>query len=61
MGYSLLINFVTFLFFMQDPGMHAFNFTAKKVALANNSCTGWVGGAGNLIVMPAVNSLRVRY
>ena len=33
-GYSLLINFreknITFLFFVQDPGMHAFNFTAKK-------------------------------
>ena len=36
---------------MQDPGMHAFNFTAKKkVALACNSCTGWVGRAGNLIL-----------
>ena len=34
--------------------MHAFNFTAKKkVALACNSCTGWVGGAGNSV---AVNS-----
>ena len=22
---------ITFLFFVQDPGMHAFNFTAKKV------------------------------
>ena len=34
--------------------MHAFNFTAKKVALACNSCAGWVGGAGNLIAVPAV-------
>ena len=34
--------------------MHAFNFTAKKVALACNSCTGWVGRAGNLIAVAAV-------
>ena len=72
-GYSLLINI---LFFAQDPGMHeqstnhislvktgldvmqAFNFTAKK---ACNSCAGWVGGAGNLIAVPAVNSLRMKY
>ena len=52
---------ITFLFFVQDPGMHAFNFTAKKVALACNSCTGWVGGAGNLIAVPVVNSLRTKY
>ena len=61
-GYGLLINIhknITFLFFVQDPGMHAFNFTAKKVAL--NSCAGWVGGAGNLIAMPAVNSPRMKY
>ena len=30
----------------------------RKVALACNSCIGWVGGAGNLIPVPAVNSLR---
>ena len=41
--------------------MHAFNFTAKKVALACNSCTGWVGGAGNLIPVPAVNSPHTKY
>ena len=41
--------------------MHAFNFTAKKVTLACNSCTGWVGGAGHLIPVPAVNSLRTQY
>ena len=41
--------------------MHAFNFTAKKVALACNSCAGWVGGAGNLIPVPAVNSPRTKY
>ena len=41
--------------------MHAFNFTAKKVALACNSCAGWVGGAGNLISVPAVNSPRTKY
>ena len=63
-GYSLLINIhenITFLFFAQDPGMHASNFTAKKVALACNSCAGWVGGAGNLIAVPAVNSPRTIY
>ena len=32
--------------------MLAFNFTGKK---ACNSCAGWVGGAGNLIVVPEVN------
>ena len=41
--------------------MHAFNFTAKKVALACNSCGGWVGGAGNLIAVPAVNSPHTKY
>ena len=38
--------------------MHAFNFTAKKVALASNSSTGW---AGNLIAVPAVNSPHTKY
>ena len=52
---------ITFLLFVQDPGMHAFNFTAKKVALACNSCAGWVGGAGNLIAVHAVNSPRTKY
>ena len=52
---------ITFLFFVQDPGMHAFNFTAKKVALACDSCAGWVGGAGNLIAVPAVNSPCTKY
>ena len=37
-GYSLLINVheknITFLFFVQDPGMHAFNFTAKKSCIS---------------------------
>ena len=65
MEYSLLINFheknINFPFFVQNPGMHAFNFTAKKAALASNSCTGWVGGACNLIAVPAVNSLRTKY
>ena len=41
--------------------MHAFIFTAKKVALACNSCSGCVGGAGNLIPVPAVNSQRTKY
>ena len=54
-------SFITFLFFALDPGMHAFNFTAKRVALACNSCAGWVGGAGNLIAVPAVNSPRTKY
>ena len=36
--------------------MYVFNFTTKKVTLAGNSCAGWVGGAGNLIAVPAVNS-----
>ena len=40
--------------------MHACNFTGK-VALACNSCTGWVGGAGNLIPVPAANSQRTKY
>ena len=43
------------------PGMHAFNSTAKNVALGCNSCAGWVGGAGNLISVPAVNSPRTKY
>ena len=30
----------------------------KKVALACSNCAGWVGGAGNLIAVPAVNSPR---
>ena len=47
--------------FVQDPGMHVFNFTTKKVTLACNSCAGWVGGAGNLIAVPAVNSPRTKY
>ena len=33
----------------------------KKVTLACNSCAGWVGGAGNLIAVPAVNSPRTKY
>ena len=41
--------------------MHVFNFTAKKVALACNNCAGWVGGASNLIAVPAVNSLHMKY
>ena len=50
--------YITFLFFVQDPGMHAFNFSAIKVA---NSSAGWVGGAGNLIPVLAVNSPRMKY
>ena len=49
---------ITFLFSVQDPGMHAFNITAKNVTSA---CAGWVGGAGNLIALPAVNSPRTKY
>ena len=53
-GYRFLINihekYYTFLFSMQDPGMHAFNFTI-----------GWVGGAGNLIAVPAVSNLHMKY
>ena len=41
--------------------MRLINFTAKKVTLACNSCAGWVGGAGNLIVVPAVNSPHTKY
>ena len=52
---------ITFLFFVQDPGMHAFNFSTKKVTLACNSCAGWVGGACNLIAVPAVNNPRTNY
>ena len=33
----------------------------KKVALACNSCAGWVGGAGNLIAVPAVNGPHMKY
>ena len=65
-GYSLLINIhekilPSFSSCRIQAGMHAFNFTAKKVALACNSCAGWVGGAGNLIAVPAVNSPRTKY
>ena len=52
---------ITFLFFVQDPGMHAFNFSAKKVALACNSCASWVGRACNLIAVPAVNNPHTNY
>ena len=38
--------------------MHVFNFTVKKATLACNSCAGWVGGAGNLIAVPAVVHVR---
>ena len=41
--------------------MHAFNLTTKKVVLACNRCTGWVGGAGNLISVPVVNSPHTKY
>ena len=54
-GYGLLIINI------HEKYLHAFNFTAKKVALACNSCAGWVGGAGNLIAVPAVNSPRTKY
>ena len=50
------MKYIIFLSSVQIPGMHAFNFTAKKVTLAGNSYAGWVGGAGNLIAVPAVNS-----
>ena len=33
----------------------------KKVALACNSCPGRVGRAGNLIVVPVVNSPHMKY
>ena len=39
-GTVCLLIFITNLFFVQDPGMHAFNFTAKEVAFACNSCAG---------------------
>ena len=52
---------ITVLFSVQEPGMHVFNFTDKKVASACNSCAGWVGVAGNLIVVPEVNSQRTKY
>ena len=57
----MFIKNIIFLFSMQNPGMHAFNFTVKEVALACNSCAGWGVGAGNLIAVPAVNSLRTKY
>ena len=62
-GYSLLINIHKkyYLFPVQDPGMHAFNLTTKKVALACNSSAGWVGRAGNLIAVRAVNSLCTKF
>ena len=52
---------IIFLFSVQNPGMLAFNFTAKKVSLACNSCAGWVGGARNLISVPAVNRPHTKY
>ena len=68
-GYSLLINIhekilPSFSSCRIQAGMHAFIFTTKKVALlplACNSCAGWVGGAGNLIAVPAVNSPHTKY
>ena len=63
-GYSLLNNIhenIILLFAVQNLGMLGFNFTAKKVSLACNSCAGWVSRAGNLISVPAVNSLRTKY
>ena len=59
-GYSLLINIhkkFPSLFFVQDPVMHAFNFNAKEVAFAWNSCADWVGGAGNLRLTVCVQRL----
>ena len=50
----------SFKFFVQDRDMHAFNFTAKKFVIACNSCAGWVGGAGNLIAVPAAAVNRPR-
>ena len=41
--------------------MHAFKFTAKKIALTCNSCIGWVGGAYNLIAVLAVGGPRTKY
>ena len=41
--------------------MHAFNFTAKKKVALACSYTDWVGGAGNLIAVLAVNGLRAKY
>ena len=45
---------------MQVVFQHAFNFTAKKIALACNSCAGWVGRACNLIAVLVVNSLHTK-
>ena len=64
-GYSLLI-FVhekilpCFSSCSMQACMHL-TLLLKKVALACNSCTGWVGGAGNLIAVLAVNSPRMKY
>ena len=56
MGYGLLNNNhekYYLPFFVQDPGMHVFNFTTK-------SCAGWVGRAGNLIRQCLWLTVRVR-
>ena len=34
---------ITFLFFVQDPGMHAFNFTAEKSCISLQQLY-WLGG-----------------
>ena len=53
--------FMTFLFSVQDPGMHVFNFTTKKKVALDRSCTSRVGGAGNLIAVLAVNHPCTKY
>ena len=61
-GYSLLINvhekiLPSFCLCRIQTCMRL-TLLLKKVALACNSCIGWVGGACNLIAVLPVNSLR---
>ena len=64
-GYSLLIN----VYEKMLPSFYPCRIQAcmhltlplKKVALACNSCTGWVGRAGNLIAVLAVNGPHMKY
>ena len=64
-GYSLLINIHVKIL----PSFSSYRIQAcvrltlplNKVTLVCNSCAGWVGGACNLIAVPAVNNPRTNY
>ena len=64
-GYSLLIDVYEKILPSFSPcriqACMRLTLSLKKVALACNNYTGWVGRAGNLIPVLAVNSLRTKY